>query len=311
MAQAIQLFGLLILAVLGFVLPIMAILLSVFREGRLKLTAQYEAERIQTETNITEQLKKLIKKRFTSDGSAILKNLKALKAIKKTAGTKLSYLNPKQQTIRLFLPLIIAFSAVASSFLVKPNIQYLLLSIGIAGFTYAIVALIKSISVIVEVKSIIDADKKDADAKTVELLSEIAQKVGETKEQNYLQDVHIKANGKSIRDGPSKTIEVAVNKKYELELGMTNSEDRMAKNVEVGFIFPVSYMIDKGSHTIYRDEEKQIIRYATSYIHGNTTHPFSGLKITPLEQGDHTIRTFIKAENIRTIYRDFTLRVVE
>ncbi len=287
----------------------MAILLSVFHEGISKLSAQYETQRAQSETNIREQLKKLAQKKDTPNESVILETLKELRVIKKTAGAKLSYLNPKQQIIRLFVPLIIAFSAVASSFLVKPDIQYLLLSIGIAGFTYAIVVLFKSISVIVEVKGIIDIDKKDTDAKTVELLSEIVRQGGEATEQYYLQDVHIKVKDKGIRDGPPKIIAVSANNKYELEIGMVNSEDRMAKNVEVGFIFPVSCMIDKGGYTIYRGEEKQIVRYTADYIHGDTSHLLDDLKITPLEQGDHTIRTFIKAENIRPIYRDFTLRV--
>ena len=56
--QAIQLFGYLILTFLAVPAPILVILLSVFREGRSKLTIQYENERSQSEHNINEQLKK-------------------------------------------------------------------------------------------------------------------------------------------------------------------------------------------------------------------------------------------------------------
>ncbi len=312
MEQAIQLFGFLILAVLGLAVPIMVILLSVFQEGISKLATQYEAERVQSEANIKEQLKKLAQKGATTDEAAIERNLKELKAIKKAAAEKLSYLNPKQQIRRLFAPLIIAFSVVASSFLVKPDIQYLLLLIGIAVFIYAIVVLVKSISVIVQVKKIIDADKRDADAGTVALLSEIAQKVGKEAESYYLQNVCIIVNDKKFRGKQIETITVPVNTKYELKVGMANHENRMAKKVEVGLIFPVSFMVDKGEYTIYRGEGEQIARYETDYIQGNTTLLFPDpLKITPLEQGDHKIKSFIKAENIKSAYVDFIIRVTE
>lgn len=49
MDQAFQLFGFLILAFLGVVAPILVVLISMFREGVLKLSNQYESERAQSE----------------------------------------------------------------------------------------------------------------------------------------------------------------------------------------------------------------------------------------------------------------------
>ncbi len=89
MEQAIQLFGFLILAFLGIVSPILVILLSLFREGILQLTIQYENEKSQSENNITEQLKKIGEAGKTDLGE-IEQNLNKLKALKKLL--KLNYL---------------------------------------------------------------------------------------------------------------------------------------------------------------------------------------------------------------------------
>ena len=108
MEQAIQLFGFLILTFLGIVSPILVILLSMFREGISQLTIQYENEKSQSKNNIKEQLKKIVEAGKT-DVEGIEQSLNKLKAIKKTAETKLSYLNPRKQILRLYMPFLISF----------------------------------------------------------------------------------------------------------------------------------------------------------------------------------------------------------
>lgn len=119
--QAIQLFGYFILTFLAVPAPILVILLSIFREGRSKLTIQYENESFQSEKNIREQLKK-IGEAEKADVERIQQSLYKLKAIKKGAQTKLSYLNPKKQILRLFIPLLISFLGVVLAILAKTNI---------------------------------------------------------------------------------------------------------------------------------------------------------------------------------------------
>lgn len=309
MEQAIQLFGYLILTMLGFVLPITAILLSIFREGISKLATQYENERAQSEDNIKAQLKKMAKGK-TTDESAIKRSLKQLKYIKKTAEAKLSYLDPKNQVIRLFVSLILALLGVVITFLlVETNIYYcFFLLISLAGFIYAIVVLWKLIGIIVEVRKIIDTDKKDTDSRTIELLSALAQKIEKTG-QYFLKRVYASLGKGDIKDD-SRIITMQTNSKNELKIGVQNHESRMAKNVEIGFIFPNNFIIEKRDYySIFLDEIQQVIRYETNLIHGNTHNFFSPLIITPLEKGDYKIRTFIKAETIEATYRDVTVKV--
>ncbi len=275
------------------------------------MAAQYKAEKKTSEENIKEQLQKKGQQTDITDDDllAIENSLKQLKSIKKTAESKLSYLDPKKQVLRLFIPLMLAFlGVVVTNILVDINIYYnLFLIISVAGFIYAIIVLWKLIVIIIEVRKIIDADRKDVDTRVTELLSKLAKET----EQSFLKKVNIHLDGKDIRNNLGKT-EIRVNIKKVISVGVDNHESRMAKNVEIGFIFPTSFIIEKTpNYSIFQDEERQIIRYSLDFVHGNTLHHHNPLIITPLEQGDFKIRTFIKAENIEATYKDYTIKVTE
>lgn len=308
MEQAIQLFGFLILTFLGIVSPILVILLSMFREGISQLTIQYENEKSQSENNIKEQLKKIVEAGKT-DVEEIEQSLNKLKAIKKTAETKLSYLNPKEQILRLYMPFLISFLAVILAILIKTNIYYvgLFIAISLICFVYSMVVLWKLLGIIIEVKKTIDDDKRGMDMKTIELLSALLEK-----ESGYfLKAVYINIDDKKIQDDTVK-ITVSVDKKQELKMGISNLELRMAKNIEIGFIFPLDFIVEKTNYySIYTTKTTQLVRYATNLIHGNTTQLLLPLIITPLKEGDYKINTFIKAENIESIYHNLNLKVTE
>ncbi len=311
MELAIQLFGYLILTFVGVVAPILVVLLSMFREGTLKLATQYKNEKSQSEKNIKEQLKKIGEAEKT-DVAEIKQGLEKLEAIKKTAETKLSYLNPKKQIFRLFLPLLISFLGAILAILTKTNIYCVGLSIAVSliCFAYAIVALWKLLGIIIEVRKTIDDDKKDMDMKTIELLSTLVEKAEEGA-QYFLENVYVTIDDEDIKNDAGK-IAISANKKQELKVGIRNSEPRMAKNIEIGFIFPYDFIIEKtGYYSIYTDKTNQIVRYTAPLIHGDTYLVLGSLIITPLKKGDYKIGTFIKAENIESKYLDLTLKVTK
>ncbi len=193
--------------------------------------------------------------------------------------------------------------------LIKTNIYYvgLFIAISLICFIYSIVVLWKLLDIIIELKKTIDDDKKDMDNKTIELLSALGKKAAEY----FLKKVYIKIDDEIIKDGTSK-ITVSVDKKQELKIRVVNSESRMAKTIEIGFIFPLDFIIEKKEYySIVTSKTTQIIRYARDLIHGNTNQPFPPLIITPLKEGDYIIRTFIKAENIESTYRNLNLKVTE
>lgn len=165
------------------------------------------------------------------------------------------------------------------------------------------------IGIIVEVRGIIDADKKDIDSRTIELLSALVKKA-EDRGEYYLERVYLTLEGEDIKDD-STTTTLPVNVKHELKTGIQNREIVMAKNIEVGFDFPSKFIIEPTEgYNIYRDEGHQIVRYEVKMLHGNTNlHLSQPIIITPLEQGNYRVQTFIKAENIESTYRDISLKV--
>ena len=309
MEQAIQLFGYLILTFLGFVVPIVGLLLSTFQEGLSKLTAQYESEKTQSEQNIREQLKKLAESEKT-DVAEIEKTLDALKAIKRTAEAKLSYLNPRRQTFRLFLPLLISFGGVIGSLVINPNVPYvyLLLLGSLVCFVYAMSGLWNLLNIMVEVKKSVDSNRKDVETKTIELLSALVEKF-EKGGQYFLRNVHIALDRRNIEKDVGE-ISLLINKKEEVKLGIENSEPRMAKNLEIGFTFRTEFIIErKSEYNVYAEQAIQIVRYNVNMLQGNTHMILTPVVITPLKEGDYKIRTFIKAENIESKGHELSLKV--
>ena len=116
MVNAIELFGQLVLTILGFVVPILTLLISLLPEGTKFLISKYENERKQSEENIENETKK----RATEKGldyNALEKTLKTLKKKKSEAEAKLKYLNPTELLWRSSIPFIVAFVGVVVALL--------------------------------------------------------------------------------------------------------------------------------------------------------------------------------------------------
>ena len=108
----------------------------------------------------------------------------------------------------------------------------------------------------------------------------------------------------------SVIIPLNVNVKHNFKVSIDNNEKRMAKDIEIGFIFPSQFLIELPStYSIFRQEDSQIIRYNTSSIQAKTNLFLEELPVTPLEQGNYTLKTFIKGENIESTYRDVVINV--
>jgi len=310
MNQAIELFGFLILATLGLTVPVAAILLSVYQKGISNLAAQYEIKKAQAKKNIGEQIKQ--KTEDSTTGSAeIGSSLNELKAIERGAGAKLSYMNPKKLVAKLFISLIIALCGVFGAVLFAEVIYKIALLISAVAFVYAIYVMWRTMGVILEAKASIDSGGQSNIEQVTSLLSGILAKVGQTKEQYFLEDVSIQLDGNTIEDN-SFTETMKVNEKKGFKVAFRNKEDRMAKRVEVGFTFSPEFIIeDSSGYSIFRDEEEQVIRFKVEEVQGKTRYFFSErMTITPVKQGAWELDTFIKAENIESKYIPITFNVV-
>ena len=325
MKEGLQLLGALILTLLSIIVPFVLILLTIFREGVDKLTKQYESERLQSETNLKEQFKKITsdetKKIDTTD---IKKSVEKLENIKKIADNKLKYLSPKKQILNLFALFFVSFIGIVVAIikgeyaLTLENETYYILIISAVCFVSGIFILWKVVCVIIEAKQFVDEDIKSNNIKTIELLSNIADKTM----NEYISKVYIIVNNNVIKDeekdkekdkDADKKVKISLpqNKESKLTVKLNNQELIMAKNVQIGFTFPTDIIISKKQDyaSIYNDSKKQIVRYERDYLHGRTNIELATLDITPMSEGEHIITTFIKAENIKAVYRYFVLKI--
>ena len=320
---ALQLFGYLILTVLAIVVPIFIVLLSIFQEGVSKLSEQYEIRKSQSEKNLKKQWKKHTQLKKSDKVEEMAEKMKKLKQSikdietnKKTAQTKLVYLNPKKQMARLFVILLISFLGVVLASLIKNDIYYtvLIILVSVLFFTIALKILWKLLGIIVEVKKIIDDEKRETETKTVDALLALQEKLPVTKEETplFLKEVYLRIGAKDIKD-ELQELEFPVNRKSKLEVSFHNEEDLMVKNLEAGIILPSDFIVEKSKHysiTIDRGGE-QVVRYELSKTHGNTYIPFSPIIFTAITGREYDIRTFIKAENIKPIYLKIKFKIEE
>lgn len=321
MKLALELLGNLVLTFLGFVLPVVGLLLPVFQQGFSLLTEQYENKKQQAEENIKTQIKKLGKNGANKDldTNELQNNLDKLEKIKEEADKKLSLLVPKKQVIRFFVPLVLAFSFIElACFIVNkkivlhhllPSLDKLLFSASIFLFIYTLYILWSLLDIIIEAKGAIDEFKSKEERENRQALVSIMKKT--KKGMSYfLEKIYIKAENKKVNQG-KPVVTLTAQEKRELEISIKNAERRMAKNLEIGFIFPLDFMIEKkSSYSIYSGKHSQIVRYKTDFLHGDTNLILKPLTITPLKTGTYKIKTFINAENIETIDRKFTFKVV-
>lgn len=300
MQSAIALYGSLLLAFLGIIVPLLSILLSLFRQGLSELRTRYENERKSSEENLGEQMKA---QAGSPDIEAIQKIIDELKAKKAKAEKRLSFLNPKTQIIKLFILFFVSFLLVGVALLItKDAYKGVIVGLSFLLFLTALYFLWKLLAVVVEVKGILDDHRVQMETKVIELLSESS---------SFIENVHPYIEGKVIKDN-KVTIDLPVNIKRSLKIQIVNNEKIMAKRVEFGLTFPKEFIVEKKPyHSIYTDESgSQIVRYNYTEIHGATNLIAGSLELYSIKQAETPIQVFIKGENIKVVFYTVLFRVI-
>lgn len=294
----------------GFSVPIIGLLLSFFSDGIKKLTSKYQSELEQYKESIKKQNEQL-GARGKIDIKDVERNLKELKSLQRKAKRRLFYINPRNFLLQLLGSLLLAIFIIQGSFLAQSLLVfYVLIIVSLIAFGYVIYILWKLLGVLMELAELINEEKRGDYESITELISVLIKNTEETS-RYFLKKVYISINSTTINDS-NPQITLNDGQKEKLEVRLKNSELRMAKNVEVGFKIPLEdFIIEKSSyHSLFSDGKFNFIRFSASLVQGKTNFLFDApLTITPLKKGKHTITTFIKAENIETIYRDLDIVV--
>jgi hypothetical protein len=302
MNDALQLFGFLVLAFLGIVAPIFIILLSVFREGALMLTNQYEMEDKQNQAKIREELEASKQPTEPELSTVLEKTLQKLKTQKKRIRRKLFYLDPTRQILTLFGPFLFSFLCVLLATLLGGTglWQLLFVLVSVISFGGALYFFQELLKVVIEARKLIDDKESERNTKIIQLMSIVAEKITQQEQITFLKKVHIIIDDVSIMDD-SNTITMLVNKMQKLKIGIRNSESIMANDIEIGFEFSSDFIIEKlKSYAFYSDSTKQIVRSYTTRLHAETYLLLGEpLTFTPIKVGKFSIVTWVKAQNIK------------
>jgi len=335
MEEIMKLFGYLVLTMLGFIIPVVGFLIPFYQDGIKKLAEQYESkknrisETIKKHTDDIEKLEKMdentnniekkikdiqnLIKKFNTDQK---KSHKKFNKDQKKSHKKIKSLNPKTQVIKLFVPLFISFLCILIYFLLIENIifSYILISCSVILFFYTLFIFWKLILIIIEVsiktKDIKDKQKEEFNQQILNILDKL-DNIKSQPENVELEKVFIKIEEDDIKDNLLE-INFVLNKKKELQISTRNSEARMAKKTEIGFVFPLDFIIEESSgYSIHNSNNEQIVRFNSEFIQGNTILEHAILTITALKKGKYEVKTFVKGENIKTIHRNFKISVIE
>lgn len=238
MEKVIELFALFLLALLGFVAPVLAIVLSIFAQGLAKLEQQYQTERSQTEDKLKSQLQKT-GETATINIKEIERTIQELEKVKKIADRKLLLLSPKKALIFVCAPLITAFLLILPTFINSlPNIFIWLPAASLLLTIYSSRQLWNILDIILETMKLLESESKNEKRLIPDLLAEIVRntKLGA---DFFIQEIFIKLDKLKIANG-SNELKLDVNKKVSLDVRIINLDGR-GERCRGGFFLPSGF----------------------------------------------------------------------
>ncbi|MCH8304552.1 MAG: hypothetical protein IIB94_05415 [Candidatus Marinimicrobia bacterium] len=295
MEEALSLYALLILSLIGFVSPILILLLSVFSTGASIVQKKSEDEKEQAEANLKDSMDKKDSKEDVNIKN-IDKSLKKLKKTKRRAAVTLFYINPRLQIIFIFIPLLISFSLVlyASILIILSGLFYLVILLSILLLLYVFYSLWKISSLIIIVRQAEHTQELERQSVLLETLKTLS----ETTTDITLKDGAVQLDGKSIED-LDEPIKMEAHTESSLSFSIT-SDEKMLKTVEFGLTFPSDFIITESSHfEVFTSEELKVVRFHIENIQADTKVIIPSLKFTPINPGNYNIDLFVKGENLQ------------
>lgn len=300
--KAIEIYGKLIIALLGFVAPSVGLMITLFHEGFVKLKKNYN-EKIE---KAEQELAQFIKKREGISGTEALKELKKnineLEKSKAGYEKKLSQVDIKKQIKKLFVPLFGALFLVCIYYhtlyfyQVKDAFEglYSIVSCSVFLFTISLITLWSLLCILIEVKEVIEISKNEKEDEKNNLLTKIYHSIHVPTDKIFLR-----VDDMDLSEKPTECISIPINEKQMLKINIINSTNSMLKHFELGMEFPRCFTIEKSNE--YSETETKdtlILRNGMEKIQANTNQSMHPITITGTVVGEYVIKAFLKGENI-------------
>ncbi|MBI2003422.1 MAG: hypothetical protein HYS78_00355 [Parcubacteria group bacterium] len=309
-----QIYGTFILALAGFVLPIITIAMSAFPEGVKLLRQTYENERKQAEKNLESEIEK---QKFNKDANYDLlgKNITTLKSIKKKAEKRLLYLSPQyilsQSSITVGVSLV-SFLFGVFFYNQAIYIPVTLFIISVVFFIQTLTIFSNSIEIIIETSIAVQSIRRTTEEKTIELLTILADnsKIGDQSLFIDPKDIRIFFNDEEVTT--EKEYIFSVSNKHSVKISLKNLSDYMLKTAELGFTFPVEFLVEGTIiSSIYTDDTKKIIRFTYDHLQSKLNLIVGNVDMTFLKTGVFDVESFIKGENLKRKTIKFKIKIVD
>jgi len=298
------------MTLIGSSTAIFSISLSFLADGVEYVKTRYENEISQTEDNLIQQVSSKSDKKSSEKIKLIMKSVKVLKKKKRLAKRKLDSVTLSCAISRLSVPFLVSIIINCFCFIFPELVvRVVLLSLSMLSLTAGIISIYWTVDILVEIIDSVNKTRRDDLEKIVNLLGSINENTGVDKA--YIPNGGIRPIFMGIKLDDSKLHEFAVNVKQEISVGISNSTEKMAKAVQIGFCFPKEALIEESDNiSLYTDETNQIVRLNRDKVFAKEIFLMKKLKITFLKQGDYEIPVFIKGENVTYEKLTFNIRVI-
>ena len=307
----VQLIARLLIAVLGFIAPILAILLTIFRDGAEMLRSTYEKELMIK----NEELKKLAADP-NSARKDVKKRVRDLRREERALKFKIKRLNPRRVVTHIFLPLVLSFIFLVSYFGLMDESNWIQSYLIPTFFTFSAGLFILSLNelwrlleIIIDVRKFITDDKRQHEKRKIELLREIVTKVSSSLTK---ENIHLKIGKEKLEDGAN--LQVGLGDTRQLSLSLLNEAQERLDMINVKLTLPKQAFkveSDKGC-SVEQDETCSSLSYQMDSLMGTREEYIDQLGLSCLVIGVHEIRVLIEANNMNVpIEQVWKITVVE
>jgi ABC-type multidrug transport system fused ATPase/permease subunit len=267
MDNAMMLFGYLVIALLGFVVPVLGFLLSIYQGGIDKLKIKYEYQKAEAEKAKQDYLSSLLSGNVIqrSDLSGIKMKIKELELsenrVKKSVDFKLGFLDIKTTAMRFAGPMLLSMLSVMAFFVLPVHLKNATVAVSIAFFFYSIYILVKILDVVVEMTRLADRESKDMNARIIEALAEGPDHSG-------VKQLNLVIDGK--KSGAELTLSAGETRDFKLEV--ENPGKVPARNTQLKIKLPEGFDIEQRPYyTLARANGGYLVAYTIDFIHPETS----------------------------------------
>lgn len=294
MDQSVTLFGYLVISFLGFVVPVLGLLFTVYQGGIDRIKIKYENKKAEAEKARRDLLDAFtaggVHKEEFKDFKMKLKELEIReKTVRRMANSRMSYLDMRKVAVGLAVPLAVSMAAVLMYFMVLPAYKIETAVFAFIAFSYAVFVLIRLFDVVIEMGRLADRESKAMNVRIMEALSD-------NPAHDRIKELKLLIDGTQV----SAFIPLVISSgdARELQVEIKNPGKVMATNAVLAIKMDPAVMITpKQYYSIIRTGNSVTVLYSMDFISPESSFTLGPLVIKVNMPGTYKAEAVMKADN--------------